>query len=958
MRAEPHPSQPQTEAPHAGHNYPPLYSTAVRYVEVGLSVIPTDPWTKVPVIPWKGYQTRLPTGEELEHWFITKGFQGLGIVCGAVSGGLETLDFDHNAALYDPWLELVEEEAPGLTSRLVVQKTQNKGRHGGYRCTEVTIPGNMKLAVQPVDVTDQVLAIFRDSKIDPADRGAVKKMLPSIGIEIAGKRYVPILGDGKFMVTQTMIETRGEGGQFLAHPTRGYELLQGSFTDLPEITPEERRILINAAVSLNEWVDPHKVEGYGRRLPRGTEKPGDDFNERGDVLEILAKHRWEPVGARGAYQHFRRPGKDRGQSASLIDGKWFRVFTTNGFPFEAEKTYSPFAVFALLECGGDFTSAASELSRKGYGGNGFQTIPTSKEATEKPVNTFLPSPPPFPIDVFPERSQRAIINIQRAHATPVEIPAGALLSMAGSCISRTRGIQIKAGWIEHANLWLVEVGGSGVGKSPVVRAIQRPVFAAEKKWYAEYKEALEAYEREIENRKSTPREERGQLPPPPNVPSWRQLIVDDTTTEALTDAIDANPRGILWNRDELSGLIQDLDKYSGKDGGTKSRLMSSYDSAAWKVNRRDKSKKAFILNATLSIFGTIQPKALPTIFSNLDAAIGFLPRFIFINASQEEPPLWTDETVSAETHEYLVSLVEGLLSLNFNDYGEPIVVGVSPEAKAAYRAWFNEQVMEPWVDTDAEIYEAVLAKLRGQCLRIALILHCVEAVTRGSSELVPVSFQTMQNAIRLADCLKAHQKNVWQFVTNPEHVSQPAALPKRVARAIVDLVAEIHGGMLPTARIAEELNRGFDPKFHISVESVGKAAGKLGLNHGQLPDKSARTVVITESDLNKIKSIFKITVRTVPNPDGANNCGQNRTVPHPSEVSGGGGVSIQFGKLMNGSEIGPDPQGIKPLEGQDGLDASLHTLTEGTKRLVAWDTAISKAVGAALEALDVSEVEI
>lgn len=104
------------------------------------------------------------------------------------------------------------------------------------------------------------------------------------------------------------------------------------------------------------------------------------------------------------------------------------------------------------------------------------------------ANNLLQSPPPFSIDVFPERCQMAILEIQRAHATPVEIPGVALLAEASACIGRTRGICIKEGWVEHANLWLAIVGKSGLGKSPVVRAIQRPIFAAENKWYAKYVE--------------------------------------------------------------------------------------------------------------------------------------------------------------------------------------------------------------------------------------------------------------------------------------------------------------------------------------------------------------------------------------------------------------------------------------------------------------------------------------
>ena len=50
----------------------------------------------------------------------------------------------------------------------------------------------------------------------------------------------------------------------------------------------------------------------------------------------------------------------------------FYVFTSNGAPFTANKPYSPFAVFSLLEHAGEFSEAAAQLRKAGYGGNGPQ----------------------------------------------------------------------------------------------------------------------------------------------------------------------------------------------------------------------------------------------------------------------------------------------------------------------------------------------------------------------------------------------------------------------------------------------------------------------------------------------------------------------------------------------------------------------------------------------------------
>lgn len=551
-------------------------------------------------------------------------------------------------------------------------------------------------------------------------------------------------------------------------------------------------------------------------------------------------------------------------------------------------------------------------------------------ASEK---SFLPIPPPFPLEVFPGSCQRAITEIQRAHGVPVEIPGCAFLGMAGGCIGRTRGVRIKQGWLEYANLWFAIVAPSGYGKSPAVREIQRPIFKLEKEWFSDYQEAQRQYILELERRRLTPKDERATLPPPPDPPEWRQLIVDDTTTEALTDALAGNPRGIAWTRDELAGLLQDLDKYARKEGGTKARMMSAYDSGHWKVNRREASKRAFIPHATLSIFGTIQPKALPSIFSDLDAATGFLPRFIFVSPTRETPPLWTDETVSGKTRDYLTITFEKLLTLDFDEEGEPIIIGVSREAKDLYENWFNEQVLEPWKDFEASVYEAVLAKLRGQCLRIALILHCHEAVDSGGPDVFPMSLDTMEKAITLANFFKAHQRNAWQSIVNRDKVADLPPLPRQVGQAILSLEGEIRGGMLATARITEQVNLGLDTRFHVSPDAVGKTAPVLKMVTDKLPDRTGRGFRIKPEDIQRLHSYFpsKTSVPCVPSDHSSETTrgsGENPSDHEVSQVTGSKPISGHLGHLPDTCKIPEGPHGSRASDTSDTSDTSFNTEDE------------------------------
>jgi hypothetical protein len=110
--------------------------------------------------------------------------------------------------------------------------------------------------------------------------------------------------------------------------------------------------------------EPKKRE---RKL--GDFLPGDDYNEHGpDWSEILRAQGYKFAFARGDARYWTRPGKTFGVSASTdhVPGKFY-PFSTNCYPFDSNRAYSKFAFFSLTECGGDFSKAARELARQGYG---------------------------------------------------------------------------------------------------------------------------------------------------------------------------------------------------------------------------------------------------------------------------------------------------------------------------------------------------------------------------------------------------------------------------------------------------------------------------------------------------------------------------------------------------------------------------------------------------------------
>jgi archaellum biogenesis ATPase FlaH len=299
-----------------------LLDAAQRFLEAGISIIPARKSKQPPLKHWKPYQEKPASPEQLAKWFPRH--QCIAIICGKVSGNIELIDFDYDKnrpEIFNEWRKLVEDEDPELFKKLIIQTTQNNGFHVCYSCREIQIPGNQTLA-----------------------------------------QY----SNGESL--KTLIETRGEGGYFLADPSPGYKLRQGNFIDIPQITPSEREILLRCAKLLNEHTPPvRSPKASSNDQSRSGLSPGDDFNQRGDIRAFLEGKGWTYTGSQGDTERWRRPGKDRGSSASLLDSKTFYNFSSNAHPLEQGQSYDLFGLYTAYEHGGDFKAAARALAQQGYG---------------------------------------------------------------------------------------------------------------------------------------------------------------------------------------------------------------------------------------------------------------------------------------------------------------------------------------------------------------------------------------------------------------------------------------------------------------------------------------------------------------------------------------------------------------------------------------------------------------
>lgn len=429
-----------------------LVDAAVAFAAAGCAVVPAKAGgSKAPADFWKQWQLERPSAGQVIAWLTNGGYDGFGVVCGAVSGQLEMLEMEgravaagiparYMALLADHGLLPVWQRAAAGYSEV----TPSGGLHVLYRVNG-TARGNTKLARRP--------ATAAELAAKPGDR------------------------------VKVLIETRGEGGFTITAPSGGathetgrcWRLIKGGPDTIATISEEERDAL-HAVASLLDQSPPPPAAGITAAAGGQEGRPGDDYAARVTWREILGPHGWRRTrdfggGAAG----WCRPGKHGSfVSATTRDSGGLYVFSTST-PFETEIPYTKFGAYALLNHDGDHAAAARALRRDGYGGSQSAaeaaavhglTGTKEDENTNKEGASFVFSssfvPVPEPLMYHGLLGEITATVAPHTEADPVGVYAS-LLAGAGVAIGPTPYVQV--GNTRHPLLiWPLLFGRTGSGR--------------------------------------------------------------------------------------------------------------------------------------------------------------------------------------------------------------------------------------------------------------------------------------------------------------------------------------------------------------------------------------------------------------------------------------------------------------------------------------------------------------
>ncbi|MDR1685022.1 MAG: DUF3987 domain-containing protein [Desulfovibrio sp.] len=526
--------------------------------------------------------------------------------------------------------------------------------------------------------------------------------------------------------------------------------------------------------------------------------------------------------------------------------------------------------------------------------NSVDVVPAGEDGQESEETRILPPPPPVPLEVFPAAVRAILEEAAEAFACPVQIPTTCLLGVLSCLVGGTRLISLRPSWREPGNIWIATVAASGIGKTPCAAAFFSPVKRLEYEAFRQWREEYTAYENELDfYRKERQKAKRGDpIPDKPIQPKRRQAYVDDATVEALGEVLSENPRGIMWRRDELSGIIADMDKYSSGNsgGGTRSRLLSSYDGQEWKTSRTSNpTRNLYIPHAYVGIFGGIQPAMLPKVFeagaSGVDEASGFLQRFMLIRAEREKPGYWTERYLSQPSKDLLTSIAAALWTwdIEYDAEGREVekIVTASSQAKSVFIEWFNRIAQEEFLSQNA----ALLSKLKGQAQRLCLLLHCLDAALVGNDGMNPVTEDTMRRALLLADWVKEHQVQCWRFFAAEQGAKQADPIERAIMQVVVEEYARIEaaGWRISNADLLTLVQSKLKMPG-LSAVKIGRAASGLGLAACSV-NKGDRGRTVTKEKIVEFKATVG-TVGTVGKHCGTTGRSVADTVGQPSATVG------------------------------------------------------------------------
>jgi hypothetical protein len=368
----------------------------------------------------------------------------------------------------------------------------------------------------------------------------------------------------------------------------------------------------------------------------------------------------------------------------------------------------------------------------------------------------LPPPAEFPIDVLPDACVELARAIARAVGCDVASIGGSMLAIAGGMIGRTVHLKLRDIWIVQPSIYHANIGEPGQGKTWALKYLIEGAIA-------EIEEALRAdfaAEKAIYLERCKTDKKAVQVRPIPG-----QLLIDDSTIEALYIALSHNPRGLLSVLDELSVLFAGLNQYKGGKGADRSHFLKTWTGARVTINRtkNEFGEPLYIPFPHLSITGNIPPDNLHLI-RGPHGNDGMIERWLYTF------PDWHKKLKASERGSVAQSSIDdwndiirrlwGRRLITNNGEEHPALLVFSEPGAREFFGLYDRHVDEFNSESFPPHLRGAWSKLEIYAGRFACVLKCLEMASIKDDRLTEVSAPIAEGTWRLVDYFKSEHKRV------------------------------------------------------------------------------------------------------------------------------------------------------------------------------------------------------
>jgi len=368
----------------------------------------------------------------------------------------------------------------------------------------------------------------------------------------------------------------------------------------------------------------------------------------------------------------------------------------------------------------------------------------------------------FPVDVFEGEVKEWVELAAQKTSAPIDYLIGSLLAVVSSAIGNSRRISPWEGWVEPSILWVVLIGNPSSGKSPAMGPVIELLHNIEKGRGEQYQDKFKEYQeektiaelkREVWEKKVkeaiTEKKESPAMPDNailPEKPKRIRLIAKDATIESLCNILASNPKGVLYVRDELSGLIGNFNRY-GNGQGERAFWLEVFGGRPHVIDRVKHDSPIIIPNLSVSVLGGIQPdKLCSSLLSGDDD--GLHSRFLYMypdRATRVRP----DSRLLSEMVQIGVNKLYNLkMIIDRKGNAVPQTIYLTNHAASKFEKW--------WVEHINRQPEGLLAgwwgKLPGVVLRLSLALEYLSWIGQNKKEEPErVTSDSINRAIQLVE---------------------------------------------------------------------------------------------------------------------------------------------------------------------------------------------------------------